>query len=84
VADPVSIEELSERGMEDRLAEIIRVLVGETIHLLPPSFVLTPTEMFALGYGPPCECGDRGLKPEEMVCTACGYCHECCDCYRED
>ena len=65
-ANPVTVEELLARGMSDRLEEIIGLIVGE---ILPPQAKgeLTLDEMWALGFGPPCPCGERGMMPSDTI-----------------
>lgn len=65
---PITVSELSERGMDDRLMEIVHGLIGE--HLRSPMWLtLSVKERRALGYDPPscsaCDCGEA--------------CKGCCD-----
>lgn len=68
--NPITLQELRERGMDNHMQDVISMLVGE----VTPASVrgkISPEDMFALGYGPPCECGERGLAPGEGMCRDC-------------
>ena len=74
---PITVEELLRRGMDERLTEIIHGGIGDYYHSY--SGVVTIDELAALDYGPPCPCGERGMKDGETACGKCGHCSECCD-----
>lgn len=74
----IRFAELAERGMEPRLEEVLSVLIGDRMSA-PGWLNLTPVELAALGYGRPCECGERGLEPGEAACTYPGCEDDTCD-----
>ena len=74
---PITVEELLRRGMSERLAEIINGGIGD--YYRTSEINITNDELGALGYGPPCPCGERGLIAGETVCEKCGNCKECCE-----
>jgi hypothetical protein len=67
---PVTLSELLQRGMDERMTEVVNLAIGD---VLPERArgVIAIQEAQALGYGPPCECGERGLGPGEDECTEC-------------
>ncbi|CAM5574986.1 hypothetical protein MAUB1S_09664 [Mycolicibacterium aubagnense] len=70
----VSISELVERGMDERLRQVIEAAVGDC---LPDGSKdrITREEAWAIGYGEPCPCGERGMAPWEIdkgdMCADC-------------
>lgn len=76
---PVSIEELLRRGMDEQLTEIIRNSIGDYLQPAYPDMMLTREEMAAFGYGPPCPCGEKGLRMDEKLCECGDCCEECCN-----
>jgi hypothetical protein len=66
---PISTAELLRRGMDDALADLMASAIGETLPARCSGF--TKCEMAALGYGKPCECGERGLGIDEAECRDC-------------
>jgi hypothetical protein len=62
---PISVDELRQRGMDDRLREVVELMVGDKPNS-PPGAV-TPAGAWALGYGVPCPCGERGINPDESL-----------------
>lgn len=82
LSGPIGAEELAERGLNERMQTVVEILVGETIDDRSPArqhLKLTQGEIEALGYGPPCPCGERGLlrgeclveTPEGELCAEC-------------
>ena len=67
---PVTIAELARRGLDPRLEEVLNIAIGDVLRS-PPGNPITPEEMAALGYGPVCECGERGLGQGEKACAEC-------------
>lgn len=67
---PITFDDIASSGLDERVSEILTMLIGE---VLPPRArgKITVAEAAALGYGPPCECGERGLGPNEKSCTEC-------------
>jgi hypothetical protein len=69
--DRISLAELSRRGPDDDLVDKLNLMIGTPAAAVAQT--LSREEMWALGhYGPPCECGERGLAPGETACTECG------------
>lgn len=66
---PIGIRELLFRGMDGRLAEVLNLAIDDTLPERCRS--LERSEKEALGYGPPCECGERGLAIGESSCQEC-------------
>lgn len=58
---PISLAELVERGLADDAQEML----AQITDFIPDE---VPLEVaFALGFGPPCPCGERGLRPGEKA-----------------
>ena len=73
MSNNITLDEIALRGFDERVQEIIYLMGGE--HLSPQCSELTPKEMNAFGYSHKvCECGEKGLSPEEVKL---GYCLTC-------
>lgn len=65
----ISLSELVERG----LSEDAQDMIARITDFIPDEF---PVEVaYALGFGPPCPCGERGMRPgEKAVDDTCADC----------
>lgn len=87
LSEPICAAELAARGVDERLAEMLIGIMGET---LPAETVerlrLTREEQWALGYGPTCPCGEMGMAPDEEVIEVDGneLCSLCARLAKED
>lgn len=70
---PISLAELVERGLGEDAQEMVAILTD----ILPAEFPLEVA--YALGFGPPCPCGERGLRPGEIA-----YDDACADCLESE
>lgn len=76
MASAVSLDEVRQRGMDQRMHDAVMIITQGT---LPDSSngKLTADELWALGFGPSCPCGERGMAPdEEIVDDICAMCRE--------
>jgi hypothetical protein len=73
-APAVTLDDLRRRGRDDRLDEVLRLVIGIELPAATRGKV-SPVEAWALGYGIPCACGERGLDPTEAddgdLCAEC-------------
>ena len=79
-SDPVTFDEINRRGLSDRVQEVLHALIGENISAQLFRSLET-SEMEALGYGPSCPCGERGLSRGERTLEIFGeeVCAECAE-----
>lgn len=67
---PITFDDIANSGLDERVAEVLTLIIGEVLPERARGKV-SVKEAAALGYGPPCECGERGLASGETECREC-------------